>query len=374
MYTPFKMKGKSPMMKKLIGNQHRLPEHLKAKIEAAPESPGKLKKSATKLKKESVAKLKKSATKMKKSAAKLKRNQDKINPFSAEYKRMTLSQRKAARKNNKLQGSGKKAITRENIGKALNKTKDKINKLNEKVQKGAETLSKNLKKTKQIKIADKLKLPKKGEGTSSKTTSNKGGFTSRKGDPYLYRKNDDGTFTTKKGEDGKEITVKKGSKAYDAISSVFKLKKSSAAKMKKAPAKMKKAAMKMKKESMAKMKKSAMKLKKSAAKLKKKTKVVGKSDKGVVKGALKESMRGVKKGSLKNATQKGLTARELRIKRNREFLPIAIKRGLAPKQPKAGDLSAKGRAELKAYEKFYSNKDNIKKLKKAQEQYFKNKK
>ena len=33
MYTPFKMKGKSPMMKKLIGNQHRLPEHLKAKIE-----------------------------------------------------------------------------------------------------------------------------------------------------------------------------------------------------------------------------------------------------------------------------------------------------------------------------------------------------
>ena len=49
MYTPFKMKGKSPMMKKLVGNQHRLPEHLKAKIEAAPESPTKMKKeSATK--------------------------------------------------------------------------------------------------------------------------------------------------------------------------------------------------------------------------------------------------------------------------------------------------------------------------------------
>ena len=41
MYTPFKMKGKSPMMKKLIGKQHRLPEHLKAKIMAAPESPAK---------------------------------------------------------------------------------------------------------------------------------------------------------------------------------------------------------------------------------------------------------------------------------------------------------------------------------------------
>ena len=32
MYTPFKMKGKSPMMKKLIGKQGNLPEHLKAKI------------------------------------------------------------------------------------------------------------------------------------------------------------------------------------------------------------------------------------------------------------------------------------------------------------------------------------------------------
>jgi len=38
------MKGKSPMVKKLIGKQHRLPEHLKAKIEAAPESPAKMKK------------------------------------------------------------------------------------------------------------------------------------------------------------------------------------------------------------------------------------------------------------------------------------------------------------------------------------------
>jgi hypothetical protein len=57
MYTPFKMKGKSPMVKKLIGNQHRLPEHLKAKIEAAPESPTKMKKeSATKMKKASMTK------------------------------------------------------------------------------------------------------------------------------------------------------------------------------------------------------------------------------------------------------------------------------------------------------------------------------
>ena len=43
---PFKMMGKSPLMKKLVGNQSRLPEHLKAKIEAAPESPAKLKKAS----------------------------------------------------------------------------------------------------------------------------------------------------------------------------------------------------------------------------------------------------------------------------------------------------------------------------------------
>jgi len=41
MYKPFKMKGKSPMTKKLVGKQHNLPEHLKAKIKAAPESPNK---------------------------------------------------------------------------------------------------------------------------------------------------------------------------------------------------------------------------------------------------------------------------------------------------------------------------------------------
>ena len=33
----------SPMDKELVGNQHRLPDHLKKKIEAAPESPNKLK-------------------------------------------------------------------------------------------------------------------------------------------------------------------------------------------------------------------------------------------------------------------------------------------------------------------------------------------
>ena len=36
-HSGFKMYGKSPMMKKLIGNQNKLPEELQAKILASPE-------------------------------------------------------------------------------------------------------------------------------------------------------------------------------------------------------------------------------------------------------------------------------------------------------------------------------------------------
>ena len=38
-----KMADESPLDKELVGKQHNLPEHLKAKIEAAPESPAKMK-------------------------------------------------------------------------------------------------------------------------------------------------------------------------------------------------------------------------------------------------------------------------------------------------------------------------------------------
>ena len=49
MYSPFKMKPKSPILKALVGKQNNLPAELKAKIEAAPESPAKMmKKSPTK--------------------------------------------------------------------------------------------------------------------------------------------------------------------------------------------------------------------------------------------------------------------------------------------------------------------------------------
>ena len=226
MYTPFKMKGKSPMMKKLIGNQHRLPAELKAKIEAAPESPGKMKKSAAKMKKASMTKMKKeSMAKLKKSAAKLKKG--KINPFSAEYRRMTNKQRErkyGADYKDRIQGSGKKAINRKNIGEALNKTKKKINKLNENIQQGAETLSKNLKKTKQIKIADKLKLPKKGEGTSSKSNDNKG-------DGKIPWKTVPAVGTTARTKWYKKYNLK----LDDTTPALMK---KSAAKMKKSPAKL----------------------------------------------------------------------------------------------------------------------------------------
>ena len=63
----FKMYGKSPMMKKLVGKQANLPAELKAKIMAAPESTGKMKKDpAIKMAKDPAMKMKKAPMKMKK--------------------------------------------------------------------------------------------------------------------------------------------------------------------------------------------------------------------------------------------------------------------------------------------------------------------
>ncbi len=57
--SSMKMKKGSPMDKALIGKQNNLPPELKAKIEAAPESP-------KKMKKDPAMKMKKAAMKMKK--------------------------------------------------------------------------------------------------------------------------------------------------------------------------------------------------------------------------------------------------------------------------------------------------------------------
>ena len=257
MYTPFKMKGKSPMMKKLIGKQGNLPEHLKAKILAAPESPTKM--------------MKKSPTKMKKSMAKKKGD---INPFSAEYKRMTVSQRKKKYGDDyksKLQGSGKDDITVANVRKSLGK-------VNERIQKGAKNLDKKIKGPGGSK-GSKLEVKKDESGVSvkrvartearNKTTNNSSssssssnsGYKSRGGgDPYKYKKNSDGSYSYI-GPDGKKGTIKKGGGGYDDLEkSTLKMKKKSMAKMaKKSPTKM--------------MKKSAAKMmKKSPTTLKKKVK------------------------------------------------------------------------------------------------------
>ena len=53
MYSPFKMKPKSPILKALVGKQNNLPAELKAKIEAAPESPAKMMKKSPAKKEES---------------------------------------------------------------------------------------------------------------------------------------------------------------------------------------------------------------------------------------------------------------------------------------------------------------------------------
>lgn len=41
-YSPFKMAPKSPLMKKLVGNQDKLPQHLQEAIKSAPETPAKM--------------------------------------------------------------------------------------------------------------------------------------------------------------------------------------------------------------------------------------------------------------------------------------------------------------------------------------------
>jgi hypothetical protein len=39
---PFKMAPKTPLMKALVGNQDKLPQHLQEAIKAAPETPSKM--------------------------------------------------------------------------------------------------------------------------------------------------------------------------------------------------------------------------------------------------------------------------------------------------------------------------------------------
>ena len=255
MYTPFKMKGKSPMMKKLIGKQGNLPEHLKAKIEAAPESPTKM--------------MKKSPTKMaKKSPTK------KINPFSAEYKRMTVNQRKKKYGDDyktKIKGGGKKDLTVANV-------KESLGNLNKKIKTGADKVSNVIspkdasgkpQKKKITTKGGKIKVENKsGGGGNGGNGGNSGGgnssgFSGMKGGDakYTYKLNSDGSYTGKNSDKpGKTFTIKEGDAGFDKLNdSGLKMKKS-AMKMKKAPTKMKKkSSMKMMKKSPSKMMKKSKK-------------------------------------------------------------------------------------------------------------------
>ena len=235
MYTPFKMKGKSPMVKKLIGKQHRLPEHLKAKIEAAPESPAKMKK-------KSIA----------------KKKDGKVNPFSAEYKRMTVSQRR--KKYNKVYPGGgqyKDKDDFEKIGSGKTGTlRTALDKVDKAISKEKSYIS--IKKGEDKKINVKIK-----KGDAPSTTPKKavkkdeikgsGGFSGMKGGnpKYTYKKNSDGSYTGKNSKTGKTFTIKEGEGGYDNLE--------------KSGLKMKKSSMKLKKKSATKMKKTAMKLKKKSA-------------------------------------------------------------------------------------------------------------
>jgi hypothetical protein len=219
------------MMKKLIGNQHRLPEELKAKILASP----------TKMMKKSPAKQEEQNL--------IQKQRNKINPFSAEYRRMTPKQKKDLRAGGKtkkgktLRGAGKDPITKENITKSLGN-------LNKKIQDKAAKVDKFIKGPKG---GSKLSVKHEGPG---KTT---------------IKRVPKGTTTTSPKKESKKSTGRidwdtapaVGTKARTEWYKKHNLKLDDTT-----PALMKKSAMKLKKKSPAKMmKKSPSKMaKKSPAK------------------------------------------------------------------------------------------------------------
>jgi len=202
-----------------------------------------MKKAPTKMKKESSMKMKKKSSikMMKKSPAK------KINPFSAEYKKMTVSQRKKKYGEDyktKIKGGGKKDLTVANV-------KESLGNLNKKIKTGASKVSNVISPKKQDGTPQQKKITTKGgkiklENTtrSKKTksttnttlnTSNSNEFKAvtfkgKKGDPYSYRTTKGGGYEYSK--DGKTFTKASG-KGAEAISKIAptKMKKKSSMKM-----------------------------------------------------------------------------------------------------------------------------------------------
>jgi len=350
------MKGKSPMMKALIGKQNNLPEQLKAKILAAPDSPAKMMKKSpakkktereklnklvekrTKLrdrkvkredkekntrrvdrkleknqakinknskaqedrnkpknkqkggermvptrvldleitKKGSIAKMKKaSPTKMaKKSPTKrLDTKSKKVNPFSAEYKRMTVSQRR--KKYNPVYDGGgqfKNKDDFEKIGSGKKGTiKTALSGLNERIKEGAANVSRVIKgknkdgtskgglviKSEKNKTTGKRSTTiTRANNTDKKTGGNSGNggnggngggdggggnggykpvtFKGKKGDKFTYRTLKGGGFEfMRPGSTEFEKATKKGNEAISKIAPTKMKKKSSMKMMKK---------------------------------------------------------------------------------------------------------------------------------------------
>ena len=314
-YTPFKMKGKSPMMKKLIGNQHRLPEELKAKILASP----------TKMMKKSPTK------KVERPDAKSK----KINPFSAEYKKMTRSQRekkygfkttKEGIEKKKIIGSGKKGTLREGL-KGLNK----------KIQEKAASLDRFI----------------KGKTGATPSSSNSNTNESAKG---TTRSRFNAAFAA--ARKAKKSTFSFEGKEYSTDL---------------APTKMKKSAMKLKKKSPAKMmKKSPSKMaKKSPAKkyksdAQRKAVHASKADGG--KGAPAKMMKKSAAKMMKKSPTKLIKKKTDREKLNK----LVEKRTKLNK--KKDEREAKGKKTKKVTRRIEKTQKKINKNPKAQEDLKKNRK
>ena len=201
MYSPFKMKGKSPMMKALIGKQGNLPAELQAKIKASPAT----------MKKESPAK---------------------------DYKK-SLSYR--------LKGkAGQAKMDQKYSSGESTKLQKDFGRVTSKIDKGLQSLLNNPRGKEQGKgntyVPPKGKTDRSGGGNSGGGNSGGGnsgggnkGYNSMKGDTrYTYKKNKKtGGYDFIDSKTNKKGTIKStNKKAMDKLNSAFPMKKASPAKKK----------------------------------------------------------------------------------------------------------------------------------------------
>ena len=192
MYSPFKMKGKSPMMKALIGKQGNLPAELKAKILASP------------------AKMKK--------ATPVKKN---VNKFQEAKKQL---KERSKVKRNERKNSGEPSKLKKDVTGALGR-----------IDKGLQKFFNNPRGKSQGKgdtyAPPEGKTDRSGGGNSGGGNSGGGGskgYNSMKGDKrYTYKKNTEtGGYDFIDSKTQKKGTIKPtNKKAMDKLNSAFTMKK-----------------------------------------------------------------------------------------------------------------------------------------------------